>query len=263
MSLGGCAADGAPLACGVGNAVQAPPLQTCAPALSRVVFEAACLPRLSVVRADPSAAAMPLQLRVHAVVRSPLISHSPLYSRRSSALALAAGCAASGAAAFVQPAGHARLFNSVPSAAGRAPLRPSVSGPVSGASLRKAKRQARLSGIARPKMVANVGVSTDFRNTPIMDKFEIVKEDTVEEYGSKVVLFRHKKTGAEIMSVSVPDENKCFGITFRTVRLPLCSTPRHAHMARAYGTRIASVCVCMHTCSAQGKHGLAMLLVHF
>ena len=65
-------------------------------------------------------------------------------------------------------------------------------------------------------MVASAGVSTDFKNAPIMEKFEIIKEETVEEYGSKVVMFRHRKTGAEIMSVSVPDENKCFGITFRT-----------------------------------------------
>ena len=49
-----------------------------------------------------------------------------------------------------------------------------------------------------------------------MDKFEHIKEDVIEEYGAKVILFRHKKTGAEIMSVTVPDENKVFGITFRT-----------------------------------------------
>ena len=63
-------------------------------------------------------------------------------------------------------------------------------------------------------------VATDIfgevKNAKIMDKFEFIKEDTVEEYGAKVILFKHKKTGAEVMSVSVPDENKVFGITFRT-----------------------------------------------
>jgi len=65
------------------------------------------------------------------------------------------------------------------------------------------------------KMVAT-DIFEDIKKAPIMDKFEYVKEDIIEEYGAKVILFRHKKTGAEIMSVSVPDENKVFGITFRT-----------------------------------------------
>lgn len=33
---------------------------------------------------------------------------------------------------------------------------------------------------------------------------------------NRVRLFTHKKTGGEVMSVSVADENKVFGITFRT-----------------------------------------------
>jgi len=44
-----------------------------------------------------------------------------------------------------------------------------------------------------------------------MEKYELVKEEIVEEYGAKIMMFRHKKTGAEIMSVAAPDENKCFG----------------------------------------------------
>ena len=104
-------------------------------------------------------------------------------------------------------------------------------------------------------MVANVASSTDFRNAPIMDKFEIIKEDTVEEYGSKVVLFRHKKTGAEIMSVSVPDENKCFGITFRTVRVPLrlCSALWHA----IWHVGCIRMRVHAHAVRRQVEHGLA------
>lgn len=66
-----------------------------------------------------------------------------------------------------------------------------------------------------PTMVASDPTTIEF-TAPIFDKYEIVKEDMVEEYGAKVVLFKHKKTGAEVMSVSVPDENKVFGITFRT-----------------------------------------------
>jgi hypothetical protein len=64
--------------------------------------------------------------------------------------------------------------------------------------------------------VADVGQLAGLKSAPIMDKFEIVQESVIEEYGAKVMMIRHKKTGAEIMSVTVPDENKCFGITFRT-----------------------------------------------
>ncbi|KAI9127958.1 hypothetical protein K1719_000951 [Acacia pycnantha] len=46
--------------------------------------------------------------------------------------------------------------------------------------------------------------------------FEKVSEEFIPECKSKAVLFRHKKTGAEVMSVSNDDENKVFGIVFRT-----------------------------------------------
>lgn len=46
--------------------------------------------------------------------------------------------------------------------------------------------------------------------------FEKVSEQFIEECKSKAVLYKHKKTGAEVMSVSNDDENKVFGIVFRT-----------------------------------------------
>lgn len=46
--------------------------------------------------------------------------------------------------------------------------------------------------------------------------FEKVSEQFIDECKSKAVLYKHKKTGAEIMSVSNDDENKVFGIVFRT-----------------------------------------------
>jgi len=55
-----------------------------------------------------------------------------------------------------------------------------------------------------------------YANPQILSKYQVVKEDTIHEYGAQVTLFKHIKTGAEVMSVSVPDENKVFGITFRT-----------------------------------------------
>ncbi|XP_010546463.1 PREDICTED: presequence protease 1, chloroplastic/mitochondrial-like [Tarenaya hassleriana] len=46
--------------------------------------------------------------------------------------------------------------------------------------------------------------------------FEKVSEEFISECKSNVVLFKHKKTGCEVMSVSNDDENKVFGIVFRT-----------------------------------------------
>ncbi|KAK4563080.1 hypothetical protein RGQ29_005541 [Quercus rubra] len=46
--------------------------------------------------------------------------------------------------------------------------------------------------------------------------FEKVSEEVIGECKSKAVLFKHKKTGAEVMSVLNDDENKVFGIVFRT-----------------------------------------------
>jgi hypothetical protein len=124
-----------------------------------------------------------------------------------------------GTTAFMQ-VGKMRLMSSAlrsASSAAKVPRRQWRT-PAVGGSLNRSQRMAPLStGAAGAKMVAT-DIFGEVRNAPIMDKFEFVKEDTVEEYGAKVILFRHKKTGAEVMSVSVPDENKVFGITFRTVR---------------------------------------------
>lgn len=46
--------------------------------------------------------------------------------------------------------------------------------------------------------------------------YEVVQRDVVTEYGAYCTLYRHKKSGAELLSVSTDDDNKVFGITFRT-----------------------------------------------
>ena len=48
--------------------------------------------------------------------------------------------------------------------------------------------------------------------------YEILTKDFIEEYGAAATLYRHKKSGAELLSVSTDDDNKVFGITFRTPR---------------------------------------------
>lgn len=46
--------------------------------------------------------------------------------------------------------------------------------------------------------------------------YEVLEKDIVTEYGAYCTLYRHKKSGAEVLSVSVDDDNKVFGITLRT-----------------------------------------------
>lgn len=59
-------------------------------------------------------------------------------------------------------------------------------------------------------------VVTDVSDAPEKLGFEKVSEEFIEECKSKAVLYKHKKTGAEVMSVSNDDENKVFGVVFRT-----------------------------------------------
>jgi len=46
--------------------------------------------------------------------------------------------------------------------------------------------------------------------------FDLVRTEILEEYGAPCTIYRHRKTGAELLSVANDDENKVFGITFRT-----------------------------------------------
>lgn len=48
------------------------------------------------------------------------------------------------------------------------------------------------------------------------NKFELISEQDVKEINSRAKLYRHKATGAEFLSVENDDENKVFGIAFRT-----------------------------------------------
>ena len=51
---------------------------------------------------------------------------------------------------------------------------------------------------------------------PEIHGFELLQEQSVPEIQSLVKRFRHVKSGAELLSVENDDENKVFGITFRT-----------------------------------------------
>eukprot|EP01012_Entosiphon_sulcatum_P038757 TRINITY_DN5051_c0_g1_i1.p1 TRINITY_DN5051_c0_g1~~TRINITY_DN5051_c0_g1_i1.p1 ORF type:complete len:1067 (-),score=158.66 TRINITY_DN5051_c0_g1_i1:9-3170(-) len=46
--------------------------------------------------------------------------------------------------------------------------------------------------------------------------FGVARKEYVAEYDAHVVLFKHHRTGAELLSLGVPDENKTFGAVFNT-----------------------------------------------
>ena len=46
--------------------------------------------------------------------------------------------------------------------------------------------------------------------------YDLIAKDVVNEYGYDCTLYRHKTSGAELLSVVADDDNKVFGITFRT-----------------------------------------------
>jgi presequence protease len=46
--------------------------------------------------------------------------------------------------------------------------------------------------------------------------FDLITERNIPEINSAVKLYRHRQTGARVLSISNDDENKVFGITFRT-----------------------------------------------
>jgi hypothetical protein len=46
--------------------------------------------------------------------------------------------------------------------------------------------------------------------------FDVIQVSKVEEYDLSTVLYKHKKTGGQVLSITSTDDNKVFGVTFRT-----------------------------------------------
>src|SRR3954454_17545926 len=51
---------------------------------------------------------------------------------------------------------------------------------------------------------------------PADSAFELFRDEQIAEVNSRARLYRHKKTGAEVLTLANDDENKVFGITFKT-----------------------------------------------
>ena len=50
----------------------------------------------------------------------------------------------------------------------------------------------------------------------IVHGFELLREENIDELKTRAKLYRHVQTGAELLSLENDDENKVFGISFRT-----------------------------------------------
>lgn len=50
----------------------------------------------------------------------------------------------------------------------------------------------------------------------VIHGFELIREQEIRELNSQARFYRHVRTGAELLSVANDDENKCFGVTFKT-----------------------------------------------
>ncbi len=50
----------------------------------------------------------------------------------------------------------------------------------------------------------------------ILHGFELIRDETIQEINSRARLYRHLTSGAQLLSLENDDENKVFGITFRT-----------------------------------------------
>ena len=46
--------------------------------------------------------------------------------------------------------------------------------------------------------------------------FDVLRDEPLDEYAARAVLYRHARTGAQLLSLIQDDANKVFGVTFRT-----------------------------------------------
>ena len=99
------------------------------------------------------------------------------------------------------------------SSVGYASARGAVRTPVSRAARsRQLHAVATSPSVTSPSAISSV-VSAEPATHPA---FELVKVEMVDEYTIKCATYRHVKSGAELISAQADDDNKVFGIVFRT-----------------------------------------------
>eukprot|EP00934_Nitzschia_sp_Nitz4_P007392 Nitzschia sp. Nitz4//scaffold3_size479765//55688//59203//NITZ4_000022-RA/size479765-processed-gene-0.48-mRNA-1//1//CDS//3329550524//7382//frame0 len=66
--------------------------------------------------------------------------------------------------------------------------------------------------------MSTLATTSDLQKHAYVDHpaYDVIQRDFIQEYGAATTLYRHRKSGAELLSVTNDDDNKVFGITFRT-----------------------------------------------
>jgi hypothetical protein len=152
------------------------------------------------------------------------------------ALATAAtggGRAAAAAAAAAPPARRAL-------ASLRGPLLlPALPAAFRGASASSLRGSPRRGAAARPAAVAapEAAPRARYAAPKAAHGFTLVEEQYIEEYDSLALLYRHDKTGAQLMSLVNDDENKTFGATLRTPVADSKGTPHILEHSVLCGSR--------------------------
>ena len=57
----------------------------------------------------------------------------------------------------------------------------------------------------------------DLDTESFADQFVLQRTDEIDERGISISMYNHEPTGAHIMLVDAPDQNKCFSCNFRTL----------------------------------------------
>jgi hypothetical protein len=83
-------------------------------------------------------------------------------------------------------------------------------------TLRYAKRVPTFSSKFRHVLHSSTSALSDLKKMASHPNYEQLDTFTINEYGLHGALYKHKQSGAEVISVVAPDDNKVFGITFRT-----------------------------------------------
>ncbi len=73
----------------------------------------------------------------------------------------------------------------------------------------------KLSSAAKGSSTSLQQCSTN-QTVPQHPSYRVLHDDFIEEYHVRAITYEHQKTGAQILSVLSKDDNKVFGITFRT-----------------------------------------------
>eukprot|EP00953_Heterococcus_sp_UTEX-ZZ885_P017019 9553-Heterococcus_DN1.PRE.2 len=118
-----------------------------------------------------------------------------------------------------------------------------------GALASRGARNTRALSDVTLKMVAGQAEKTAARTSPTHPSYEILSEDFIKEYGATTTLYKHTKSGAEVLSVQIDDDNKCYP---RPVFAFCAYCAQSVSILLAEGTESWLCTVHVHCCAVHG-----------